>query len=70
MLSYLNREGRTVLFRRYDGNRWGKLDRPPHRTGGTEMTWEEDLPHAHRLVLDGVTYVHQWDYLTEEACGL
>ena len=70
VLSYLNREGRTVLFRRYNGNRWGKLDQPPHRTGGTEMTWEEDLPHAHRLVIDGVTYVHQWDYLTEEACGL
>ena len=70
VLSYLNREGRTVLFRRYDGNRWGKLDQPPHRTGGTEMTWEEDLPHAHRLVIDGMTYVHQWDYLTEEACGL
>ena len=70
VLSYLNREGRTVLFRRYNGNRWGKLDQPPHRTDGTEMTWEEDLPHAHRLVLDGVTYVHQWDYLTGEACGL
>ena len=27
-------------------------------------------PNAHRLVIDGVTYMHQWDYLTEEACGL
>lgn len=70
VLAYLNREGRTVLFRRYNGNRWGKLDQPPHRTGGTEMTWAEDLPHAHRLAIDGKTYVHQWDYLTEEACGL
>ena len=34
------------------------------------MTWEEDLPHADRLVIDGVTYVHTWDCLTEEACGL
>ena len=70
VLSYLNQEGRTVLFRRYNGNRWGKLDRPPHQTGGTEMTWKEELPHAHRLVIDGMTYVHQWDYLTEESCGL
>jgi len=70
VLAYLNREGRTVLFRRYNGNRWGKLDHPPHRTGGTEMTWAEDLPHAHRLAIDGVTFVHQWDCLTEEACGL
>jgi RNA polymerase sigma-70 factor (ECF subfamily) len=70
LLAYLNREGRTVMTRRYNGNRWGKLDQPPHRTGGTEMTWEEELPHADRLVIDGMTYVHQWDYLTEEACGL
>lgn len=70
VLAYLNGAGRTVLSRRYNGNRWGKLAQPPHRTGGAEMTWAEELPHAHRLVIDGVTYVHQWDYLTEEACGL
>ena len=70
ILAYLDAEGRTVMTRRYNGNRWGKLDQPPHRTGGTEMTWEEDLPHAHRLVIDGMTFVHQWDYLTAEACGL
>ena len=70
VLSYLSRAGRTVLFRRYNGNRWGKLEQAPHPCGGTEMTWGEDLPHAHRLTIDGVTYVHQWDYLTEEACGL
>ena len=70
VMAYLNSAGRTVLSRRYNGNRWAKLDQPPHRTGGTEMTWAEELPHAHRLVIDGNTYVHQWDYLTEEACGL
>ena len=69
VVGYISREGRTVLFRRYNGNRWGKRDRPPHNRGAA-MTWEEDLPHAHRLVIDGVTYMHQWDYLTEEACGL
>ena len=69
VVGYIGREGRTVLFRRYNGNRWGKRDRPPHNRGAA-MTWEEDLPNAHRLVIDGVTYVHQWDYLTEEACGL
>ena len=69
VVGYISREGRTVLFQRYNGNRWGKRDRPPHNRGAA-MTWEEDLPNAHRLVIDGVTYVHQWDYLTEEACGL
>ena len=69
VVAYISREGRTVLFRRYNGNRWVKRDQPPHNWGAA-MTWEEDLPHAHRLVIDGVTYVHQWDYLTDEACGL
>ena len=69
VVAYIGREGRTVLFRRYNGNRWAKRDQPPQRWGAA-MTWEEDLPHADRLVLDGVTYVHTWDYLTEEACGL
>ena len=69
VVAYINGEGRTVLFRRYNGNRWCKRDQPPHQWGAA-MTWEEDLPHADRLVIDGVTYVHTWDYLTEEACGL
>ena len=34
------------------------------------MTWEGEKLDADRLVVDGVTYVHTWDYLTEEACGL
>ena len=34
------------------------------------MTWEEDLPHTDRLVIDGVMYVHYYDSLTDEACGI
>ena len=69
VLGYITREGRTVLFRRYNGNRWGKRDKPPHAWGG-RMTWEEDLPHTDRLVIDGVTYVHNYDSLTDLACGI
>ncbi len=65
--SYITRAGRTVLSRRYNGNRWAKRDAPPHNFG-EEMTWEEDLPHTDRIVIDGVTYVHYYDNLTDAAC--
>ena len=67
--AYITQAGRTVLFRRYNGNRWAKKDAPPHNWG-EEMTWEEDLPHTDRIVIDGVTYVHYYDNLTDVACGI
>ncbi len=67
--AYITRAGRTVLYRRYNGNRRGKHDAPPHNSGEA-MTWEEDLPHAARLVVDGVTFVHHYDELTAVACGI
>ena len=69
IVGYVTREGRTLLFRRYNGNLWGKREQPPHNWG-IEMTWEEDLPHTDRLVIDGVKYVHQYDVLKDEACGI
>ena len=67
--AYITQAGRTVLFRRHNGNRWAKRDAPPHNFG-EEMTWEEDLPHTDRIVIDGVTYVHYYDNLTDVACGI
>ena len=67
--AYITQAGRTVLFRRYNGNRWAKKDTPPHNWG-EEMIWEEDLPHTDRIVIDGVTYVHYYDNLTDAACGI
>ncbi|NKB66042.1 MAG: sigma-70 family RNA polymerase sigma factor [Candidatus Latescibacteria bacterium] len=67
--AYITREGRSILFRRYNGDRWAKGDAPPHNFG-SELTWSEDLPHANRLIIDGVTYVHHYDNLTDVACGL
>ena len=31
------------------------------------MTWEEDLPHNHLMVIGGVTYVHHYDNLADAA---
>ena len=67
--AYITQAGRTVLYRRYNGNRRGKHDAPPHNMGEA-MTWEEDLPHAARLVVDGVTFVHHYDELSATACGI
>ena len=69
VMAYVTRDGRTLLFRRYNGNLWGKREAPPH-SWGVEMTWEEDLPHTDRLVIDGVKYVHYYDSLTNAACGI
>ncbi len=67
--AYITQAGRTVLFRRYNGNRWAKKDAPPHNWG-EKMNWEEDLPHSDRIVIDEVTYVHYYDNLTDAACGI
>ena len=69
VMAYVTRAGRTLLFRRYNGNHWGKRENPPHLQG-VELTWEEDLPHTDRLVIDGVKYIHHYDVLTDEACGI
>lgn len=69
VVAYITREGRTVLFRRYNGSRWGKSDAPPHNWGEA-MTWEEELPANDRIVIDGLTYVHFYDILSAAACGL
>ncbi len=69
VMAYVTRAGRTLLFRRYNGNHWGKREKPPHLQG-VEMTWEEDLPQTDRLVIDGVKYIHHYDVLTDEACGI
>ena len=67
--AYVTEAGRTVLFRRYNGNSWAKSDRPPHNWG-TELTWAEDLPFNDRIVIDGMTFVHYYDSLTDVACGI
>lgn len=60
--AYLNRAGRTVLFRRYNGLRW--------RTKPGDPTWSEKLPGHAQVVVNGVTFVHWYDCLTDTALGM
>lgn len=54
--AYVNREGRTVLFRRYNGRLWG---------GAGAREWDQALPHHEVITVDGVKYVHWYDCLTD-----
>lgn len=60
--AYVTQEGRTVLFRRYNGRLWGK--------NHGRAPWDEAFPDQARLVVDGVLFVHWYDCLTGLACGL
>jgi hypothetical protein len=64
--AYLDRSGRTVLFRRHNGRLWavgggGGYDGPP---------WDERFPDHQRTVIDGATYVYWYDHLSDVAVGL
>ena len=61
IVAYVDASGRTVLFRRYDDDR--------RKVPGESRPRGEVLAHAERLVIDGNTYVHSYDYLTSAACG-
>lgn len=63
--AYVNRAGRTVLARRYNGNRWAKAEGSNHFLG-TKKTWKEEFPHSSRKTIDGVTFVHYEDFLRVE----
>ena len=52
-LQFLNRDGRTLLWQRYNRDDWA-LDRYGRR-------WSELLPENERITVNGVTYVHWYD---------
>ena len=54
---YLDREGRTVLWRRFNRDDWAieRYGRP----------WHELLPENERLTINGETYVHWYDCITD-----
>ena len=52
---YLGRDGRTVLWRRFNRDDWA-ADRYGRR-------WSELLPDNERLTINGLTYVHWYDCL-------
>lgn len=54
---FIDKNGRTVLWRRFNRNDW-KAD----RYGGL---WTELLPGNERLMVNGETYVHWYDCITD-----
>jgi len=64
--AYLTRSGRTVLFRRYNARLWAlhpesTYDGPP---------WDERFPQNTVIVINGITFVHWYDVLSDLACGV
>lgn len=53
---YIDRSGRTVLWRRFNSDDWQQA-----RYG---RTWTQMLPDSERIVIDDVTYVHWYDCIT------
>jgi hypothetical protein len=54
---YLDENGRTVLWRRFNKNDWGY-----DRYG---KLWSEMLPENERLMINGALYVHWYDCLSD-----
>lgn len=54
---YLDQTGRTILWRRFNRDDWA-MDRYQKR-------WSEQLPDNERLTVNGATYVHWYDCITD-----
>lgn len=55
--TYLDENGRTILWRRFNRNDWA-LDH-------FHKLWTEQLPDNERLTINGETYVHWYDCITD-----
>lgn len=54
---FLDKNGRTILWRRYNRDDWA-IDR-------YKKKWSELLPENERLTINGITYVHWYDCITD-----
>ena len=54
---FLDKNGRTILWRRFNRNDWA-IDR-------YKQPWTELLPDNERLTVNGTTYVHWYDCITD-----
>lgn len=54
---YLDQNGRTVLWRRFNRNDWAF-----HRY---QKKWDEMLPQNEKLIINGQTYVHWYDFMSD-----
>lgn len=55
---FIDQNGRTVLWRRFNRDDWA-ID----HFGG--KLWSEKLPDNERLIINGETYVHWYDCMTD-----
>ena len=55
---FIGKDGRTVLWRRYNHNDWHK-----ERYGGKQ--WSETLPNNDQLTINGEIYVHWYDCILD-----
>lgn len=56
--SYIDRNGRTVLWRRFNRDDWALDSFGP-------ATWSERLPENERLTVNGQTFVHWYDCISD-----
>lgn len=54
---FLDKEGKTILWRRYNRDDWA-IDR-------YKKPWSAQLPENDRLIINGTTYVHWYDCITD-----
>lgn len=54
---YLDHTGRTILWRRFNRDDWA--------IGRCQKTWSEQFPDNERITVNGVTYVHWYDCITD-----
>ena len=54
---FLDKDGKTILWRRYNRNDWA-IDR-------YKKQWNELLPENEKLTVNGTTYVHWYDCITD-----
>lgn len=57
VIQYVDQTGKTVLFRRYNKFDW-KFER-------YKQLWTEKLPNSEKIIVNGETYVHWYDCLTD-----
>ena len=60
---YVDQNGRTVLWRRFNRDDWAR-----ERFGG--KLWSEKLPDNERLIINGETYVHWYDCISDYIVGM
>jgi len=54
---YLDKNGRTILWRRFNANNWAKKR--------YRKSWTEMLPKNERMIVNGEIYVHWYDCVTD-----